>query len=109
MNAIAQELALVFLKDDGFPERTRAFYREHTPRFMQAVRDSGFETVQSDVHYFLVRIDDDLRVIEHLLKAGIVVRHTRNFAGLDGKYIRIAARYPEENNMLLDVMKEVLR
>ncbi len=108
VNAIAQELALVFLNDGGFLERTRAFYREHTPKFVQAVRDSGFEAVKSDVHYFLVRVHDDLRVIEHLLKAGIVVRHTRNFAGLDGKYIRIAARTPEENNMLVNAIKEVL-
>ena len=109
VNAIAQELALIFLKDRAFLQRTIAFYREYAPRFMQAVRDSGFETIQSDVHYFLFRVDDDLRVIEHLLKAGIVVRHTRNFVGLDGKYIRIATRQPKENNMLLDVIKEVLR
>ena len=108
VNAIAQELALIFMKDEGFAERTRAFYREHTPKFMQAVRDSGFETMQSDVHYFLVRVDDDLRVIAHLLKAGIVVRHTQNFEGLDGKYIRIAVRHTEENNMLIDAIKEVL-
>ena len=105
VNAIAQELALIFLKDEGFPARTRAFYREHTPRFMQAVRDSGFETVQSDVHYFLVRVDDDLRVIEYLLKDGIIVRHTRNFEGLDGKYIRVAARLPEENRFLAEMLK----
>ncbi len=111
VNAIAQELALVFLNNNAFLERTRAFYREHTPRFMQAVRASGFETVHSDVHYFLVRVnygvsdDDDLRVIAHLLKAGIVVRHTRNFAGLDGKYIRIATRTPEENRFLAEALK----
>ena len=105
VNAIAQELALVFLKDRGFLERTRAFYREQTPRFMQAVKDSGFEVMQSDVHYFLVRVDDDLRVIEHLLKAGIVVRHTRNFAGLDGRYIRAATRLPEENLCFAEMLK----
>ena len=105
VNAIAQNLALAFLNDGDFLERTRAFYREHTPKFVQAVRDSGFETVQSDVHYFLVRVHDDLGVIEHLLKAGIVVRHTRNFAGLDGRYIRIATRTPEENNFLAETLK----
>lgn len=109
VNAIAQELALIFLNDRDFLERSKAFYREQTPGFIQAVRDSGFETVQSGVHYFLVRVDDDLKMIEHLLKAGIVVRHTRNFAGLDGRYIRIAARHKEENNLLINAMKEVLR
>ena len=105
VNAIAQELALHFLNDEDFPERTRAFYREQTPRFIQAVRDSGFETVKSDVHYFLVRTDDDLKLIAHLLKAGIVVRHTRNFAGLNGQFIRIAAKLPEENTFLAETLK----
>ncbi|MBQ7215254.1 MAG: pyridoxal phosphate-dependent class II aminotransferase [Synergistaceae bacterium] len=109
VNGIAQELALVFLNDRAFLERTRVFYREQTPNFMEAVRRAGVEVVQSDVHYFLVRVYDDLRVIGHLLKAGIVVRHTRNFEGLDGKYIRIAARHPEENNLLISAMKELLR
>ena len=104
VNAIAQELALHFLRDDDFIERTRAFYRRHTPEFMQALRDAGFEVVDSDVHYFLVRVDDDMRTIKNLLKEGIVVRHTRNFAGLDGKYIRIATRRPEENKLLVEAL-----
>ena len=111
VNAIAQELALYFLNDGGFLAQTREFYAEHTPRFMEALRRAGFKAVNSDVHYFLVMADDDLRVIEHLLRRGIVVRHTRNFAGLDGqnKYIRIATRRPDENAILVEAMKEVYR
>ena len=109
VNAFAQELALRFLKDDAFLERTREFYLSHTPAFMRMLREAGCEVMKSDVHYFLVRVNDDEHTIRHLLRAGIAVRHTRNFAGLDGKYIRIAARSMEENVRLAEIMKEECR
>lgn len=108
VNAIAQELALHFLQDESFSARTREFYREAVPAFVEGVRAAGFEVVKSDVHFFLIRVDDDERVIRRLLEAGIVVRHTRNFAGLCGKYVRVATRKPEENNRLITALKEYL-
>ena len=101
VNAIAQELALKFLNDEPFYADTIAFYRKNTPMFVDALRASGFDVIDSDVHYFLIRVDDDISVIRHLLMNGIAVRHTRNFAGLSGKYIRVATRFPEENEFFL--------
>ena len=105
VNAFAQELALKFLADGEFLARTRDFYRVNTPILMAGLREAGFDVVDSDVHYFLVRVDDDMEVIRRLLTRGIAVRHTRNFAGLEGKYVRVATRRPEENNMLISGMK----
>lgn len=107
VNAFAQELALKFLADGEFLARTLGFYRVNTPILMAGLRKAGFEVMDSDVHYFLVRVDDDMKVIRRLLTRGIVVRHTRNFAGLEGKYIRVATRRPEENNMLISAVKGV--
>ena len=107
VNAIAQELAEFFLRDEGFIVRTREFYRENTPAFIERLRQAGCEVLESDVHFFLVRVRDDEKVITHFLRRGIAVRHTRNFAGLDGKYIRIATRRPSENKKLI-AAKEVL-
>ena len=106
VNAFAQELALHFLADEEFLARTREFYRVNTPIFMAGLREAGFDVMDSDVHYFLVSVDDDMEAIRRLLTRGIVVRHTRNFAGIEGKYIRVATRRPEENSMLILAMKE---
>jgi len=105
VNAFAQALTLHFMMDEGFVERTRGVYRECTPAFVEGVKGAGFETVKSDVHYFLVKVEDDLRVIGELLKKGVVVRHTRNFEGLDGKYIRVATRTHEDNNILVKALE----
>lgn len=102
VNGIAQELALSFLNDGDFLRRTQEFYRETTPAFMSALRASGFVVENSDVHYFMVRVEDDVKTIRYLLRKGIVVRHTRNFEGLDGKYVRVATRWPEENRRLIE-------
>ncbi len=109
VNAFAQELALRFLSDGEFLRMTREFYRVNTPLFMDALRNAGFCVMDSDVNYFLVRVNDDAEIIRRLLMKGIAVRHTRNFAGLCGSYIRVAARKPEENNMLVAAMIEFLR
>ena len=105
VNAFAQELALRFFADGEFCGRTREFYCVNTPMFMRGLRDAGFCVMDSDVHYFLVRVNDDAEIIRRLLMKGIAVRHTRNFAGLCGKYIRVATRSMEENNIFVTAMK----
>lgn len=105
VNSVAQELALKFLRDDRFYADTQRFYRQNTPKFIASLRDSGFHVMDSDVHYFLIRVDDDTETIRYLLMNGIAVRHTRNFAGLEGKYIRVSTRLPEENRILIEAMK----
>ena len=107
VNAFAQALALIFLEDDDFYRKTRDFYRRNVPEFMGNLRRLGLEVIDSDVHYFLIRVEDDWEVIGRLLKRGIVVRHTRNFAGLEGRFIRAAARLPEENGIFLEAMREL--
>lgn len=108
VNSIAQELAKKFFEDDDFYARTRRFYRENTPMFINALRKSGFEVNDSDVHYFLIRADDDISVIRHMLQNGIAVRHTRNFAELNGKYIRVSTKRPEDNKIFIEAMKEII-
>ena len=97
VNAIAQELAYKFLNDKEFYSASRAFYETHTPEFINALKKSGFEVMDTSVNFFLIRLEKDIEVIKFLLKSGIAVRHTRNFPGLEGKYIRAATRLPEEN------------
>ena len=58
------------------------------------------------VNYFLMETGDDAGLMKFLLQKGIVVRHTRNFPGLDGKYVRIAARTRLENDVLISALRD---
>ena len=107
VNAVAQETVLSFMKDGTCARRMRAFYAAETPRFMEAVARSGFRVRPSRVHFFLIEVDDDERIIRALLERGLVVRHTRNFPGLDGSCIRVATRMPDENALLARALSEL--
>jgi threonine-phosphate decarboxylase len=105
VNAPAQAAALAFMKDTEFPEQTRSYYRAEMPRFIGALRELGCDICDTAVNFFIMRADDDEKLIRFLLGRGIAVRHTRNFPGLDGKFVRIAARTREENDIFIDAMK----
>ena len=105
VNAVAQTLALAFLQDGDFAQKSRDFYRRQTPRFMETLREAGLNVRPSSVHFFLIETDNDERVLRRLMERGLVVRHTQNFPGLDGRYIRVATRLPEENDRLAEALR----
>ncbi|MEG1641845.1 MAG: aminotransferase class I/II-fold pyridoxal phosphate-dependent enzyme [Synergistaceae bacterium] len=106
VNSLAQQAALTFLKDKDFPVSTREYYRNEVPRLIKEIENIGYEVQPTTVNYFLVKIENDEDFIIKMLYKGIVVRHTRNFIGLNGKYVRIAARTQAENNILIKAMAE---
>lgn len=106
VNAVAQSIALKYLNNNTFIPKTKEFYTKEKQRVITRLGQSGFEIVQSDVNFFLLKTKDDLSLITFLLKKGIVVRHTRNYHGLEGRYIRIALRKPFENDILINCLKE---
>ena len=101
VSGLAQQAALFFLADATLLRRTKDYYAAEMPRLISAVNGAGFPTLPSCVNYFLAAVNDDERFIRFMLERGIVVRHTRNFPGLDGRYVRIAARTRPENDILL--------
>lgn len=106
VNAVAQAAAFAFLQDESYPARTSEFYRAETPRFREMIKSAGFDVLPTSVNFFLVETDCDRKLIDFLLRRGLVVRHTRNFAGLDGRYVRIATRLPRENEELAAALAE---
>jgi threonine-phosphate decarboxylase len=112
VNALAQAAALAFLKDKEFSRKTRDFYAEETPRFIAGIEKAGFTVLPTRTHFFLVQVEEvrgeggDRSLISFLLKRGLVVRHTRNFPGLDGRYIRVSTRAPEENELLVRALSD---
>lgn len=69
----------------------------------------GLTVLPSEVHFFLCKLENrkaaDLKA--HLIdKYGILIRDASNFYGLDEHYFRIAAQSREENDMLVQAVKE---
>ncbi len=106
VGGLAQQAAIYRAGDETLKARTREYYAREIPRLTQALREAGFSVRPTCANFFLMETADDERLIKFLLGRGIVVRHTRNFPGLDGKYIRIAARTKEEDDLLIAALRE---
>ena len=107
VNAVAQAAAGAFLRDEGFLRETRDFYAAETPRFIAKIEGAGFGVLPTRTNFFLVETADDRTMILRLMERGMVVRHTRDFLGLDGRYVRVATRAPEENDRFARALAEI--
>lgn len=84
-------------------------YMEETQRLWTAVRGiDGMEALPTSTNFFLVRLEKPLAgsLKQWLAEEGILIRDASNFEGSDGHYIRIAAQRPEENDLLIEKLKE---
>ncbi len=109
VNSIAQVVSLAYLNDFSFIEKTKNFYESERNRIFSELRYLGFEVLDSVVNFFVMKVSDDEDLIRFLLTKGIVIRHTRNFPGLDGNYVRITIKSKEENDYLITSLKEYLK
>lgn len=106
VGGLAQQAALWRVADKTLKSRTREYYAREIPRLTNALNEAGFAARLTCANFFLMEIDDDEKFIRFMLERGIVVRHTRNFAGLDGRFVRIAARTSEEDDLLIAAARE---
>lgn len=109
VSGLAQEAAAFFASDTGLIERTKKYYSREIPRFRNALAAAGLVTLPTTVNFFLAKVGDDEGFMRFLLERGCVVRHTRNFPGLDGRFVRIAARTECENDILAAAVREYYR
>ena len=109
VSGLAQQAALWRAGDETLKARTREYYAREIPRLTAALREAGYAVRPTCANFFLVEAPDDEGFIRFMLERGIVVRHTRNFAGLDGKFVRIAARTKDEDDLLIAAAREYAR
>lgn len=109
VSGLAQQAALWRAGDETLKARTREYYAREIPRLTAALREAGYAVHPTCANFFLVEAPDDEDFIRFMLERGIVVRHTRNFAGLDGKFVRIAARTKDEDDLLIEAAREYAR
>lgn len=116
VNHLAAELVAPLLADDAFTRRTQRWLATERPRIAHALTQLGLEVVPSQACFFLLRpgveqrgqgITSDI-LFERLLRRGVLVRHTHNFIGLDGEWLRVALRDAPANQRLISVLKNVL-
>ncbi len=113
VNVLAQAVALHAIRDEEFPERSRAYLEREKTRLFEGLSKLGVKTNWPDANFFLLDVREfgitgaELR--QALIERGILIRDCASFHGLDEYYVRISVRKRKENDRLLAELGEVLR
>ena len=105
VSAPAQVAGLAAVSEEGWPERTRRFLRMERPWMTDALRGLGFFVYPSHSNFLLFQARPDLW--DRAMARGVMLRPCSNFPGLDGSYFRIGLKKRVQNEMLLQVLKEI--
>jgi len=103
---VAQQLALHFLTMNEFVAHTRSRIARERERVTSLLRKAGYYVSPSVANFYLLRPlhQSAEALLYDLLREGLVPRHTTNFRGLDGRYLRFAVKTKEENDRLLSFL-----
>lgn len=109
VNSLAMAAGMAALADEDFRQRTIAYVIAERKRFASALADiRGISVFASDTNYLLAQLSTPISSGELrrlLLGKQLLIRDCANFHGLDGSFVRMAVRRPDENETLLAALK----
>lgn len=92
------------LEEDAHAQQTIKLIAEERKRLFVFFHQWQFVISPSKVNFYLLKDNDCLRLFYFLLERGIIPRHTMNFPGLEGKWLRFAVKDPAENDVLMEAI-----
>ncbi|MEH7155048.1 threonine-phosphate decarboxylase CobD [Neobacillus drentensis] len=95
------------LQNGAFIKETQGFIGRERKRLFAFFHQNNYLASSSDVNFYLLQdplLQDQFSLFEFLLHQGIIPRHTFNFPGLEGRWLRFAIKGHEENNQLMEVL-----
>ena len=105
VSTLAQAAGVAALQERAFLQKTRVLIPVERQWLKGQLEALGFWVCPSRANYLLFQGRPDLR--EQLRKQGIAIRSCGNYHGLEQGWYRIAVRLHEENERLIQAMKEV--
>ncbi|RIV11218.1 threonine-phosphate decarboxylase CobD [Priestia flexa] len=109
VNGMAQQIGRWCLSEVEFVNKTVEYIDTERKRVTNELQKLGFTISQSATNYYLCSIPESYTSAEwlsFLAQEGIVARHTENFLGLNGRYVRLAVKTQAENDQLISVLKK---
>lgn len=107
VNSLALVAGEISLEDDSHVENTRQTASRQREILKNFFADNGFIVSDSSVNFYLVKdsyASNLLPLFQFLLENGIVPRHTYNFPGLEGRWLRFAVKNDSDNQRLMEVL-----
>ena len=113
VNTLAQAVGAAALRDVEYADATRRFVTARRGELTAEIGAiPGLAVYPGTANFLLVRLDRGAigapELARRLLADGIAIRVCDNFAGLDGRFFRVAVRTAEENGRLCDSLRKAL-
>ncbi len=106
VNAMAQSAAMAALDDVTHIVETREMIFQGLQYFEQELPKLGIETVPSGANFILIKAGNGREVFQELQKRKVIVRPMDPYGLPD--HIRITIGTPEQNQIMLNALKEVM-
>ncbi|MGP0595034.1 threonine-phosphate decarboxylase CobD [Nitrospira sp. T9] len=109
----AQEAGVAALDDVRYRLRSVKFIQQERQRFMTRLRGvPGLRIIPASANFVMVELPSKCvtaNLVSQLTRQGILVRDCQTFSGMTQPALRLAIRYPRENNKVIHALKEALR
>ncbi|RSK52598.1 threonine-phosphate decarboxylase [Bacillus canaveralius] len=109
VNSVALAAGVECLNSGPFLTDSRKYIEAERRRLFHFYKESGYRFSDSCVNFYLLQdpfLNDQLSLLKFLLEQGIAARHTYNFKGLHGRWLRLAVKRTGDNDRLMEVLEE---
>ncbi|MGM9539122.1 threonine-phosphate decarboxylase CobD [Anaerovibrio sp.] len=113
VNSLAQAAGVAALADIGYKNRTLDFINENVPAMYRALQGiKGLKVYKPSVNFVLLNLSGcgmtSWQLAEKMKRHGVLIRDCSNYPGLDGRFVRLAVRGRDDNELMLNVLRECL-
>lgn len=103
VNGIAATIGAICVDEHEFVEETKKQSGREREKMTSYLVENGCIVLNSVVNYVVFKLQDATKtkqLYRHLLARGIVLRHTHNYRGMNGQWLRIGMKKEAEMSLL---------
>lgn len=111
LNSLGAFAGELMLRDQKYISKTRELILSERKRLFQALSEMpAYQVYPAYANFFLLKIQKEgltsFQVFENCIKNRLMIRDCSSFQCLDGEYIRFCIMMPEDNDRLLEVLRQ---
>lgn len=107
---IQNEAAKLLAGSEEYLSETKNYYHDERARLKNIYKDfENFEMIDSDANFYLLKLKHhtDEEMYSIMLEKGILLRRMQGYKNIGDNYVRLAIRTREENDYLLEKLREI--
>lgn len=107
---IQNEAAKLLANSEEYLSKTKKYYQEERARLKNLYKAfENFEMIDSDANFYLLKLKklSDEEMYKIMLEKGILLRRMQGYKNIGKSYVRLAIRTREENDYLLEKLREI--